>query len=129
MIFDHIEESSDKLIIFYSQHLIDVLLCILENVVSDTFYCSTVCYGICTVQCDRLARSKCHCHTWRSSRLNTDHFNLWIQHFCKCRYTCNQSAAANWMTEDGQLWPMPREIWPHMLTSMAETPLSGFTAA
>ena len=39
-----------------------------------------------------------------------------------------QSAAANWMTEDGQLWPMPREIWPHMLTSMAETPLSGFTA-
>ena len=96
MIFDHIEESSDKLIIFYSQHLVDVILCILENVVSDTFYCGTVCYGICTVQCNRLARGKCHCHAWRSSRLNTYYFNLRIQHFCKCRYTCDQSAATNW---------------------------------
>ena len=39
-----------------------------------------------------------------------------------------QSATASCISAVGQLWPMPREICPHMVASILETPLAGFTA-
>ena len=38
------------------------------------------------------------------------------------------SATASWMREAGQLWPVPREICPHMGTINSASSQAGFTA-
>ena len=95
MVLNHIQKSSDQFIVFYCKHLIQILLHIWEDLISNTFYSSTVCNRISAVQGYRTAVFQCCRHACRGCRFHTDYLDLRIQHFGKCRYSGHQTASAD----------------------------------
>ena len=93
MVFHHIKECSDQFIVFYSYDLVYIFHDVWEVLFPDFFYCCTICDRVGTWKCYGMSCFDCSSHTCCFCRFHTDHFDLWIQHFRKCRYTCDQSAA------------------------------------
>ena len=95
MIFHHIQESYNQLIIFNSNDVIQILLDIWEDFLARCLYCSTVCNGIYMGKSHHLSLSQGSLHAGCSCRFHTDHLNVWIEKLCQSGDTCCQTAASD----------------------------------
>ena len=96
MIFYHIQESNDQLIILNRDDFIQILLDIWENMRARSLNCSTICNGVYMGQCNNLTFLKRSLHTGCTCWLYTDYFNMRIKKLGKCGYTCCKSASTDW---------------------------------
>ena len=94
MIFHHIEKCADQLIVLYCNDVIYIFLYIWKYFFSHTLNSRAICNSISAWQRYRLTCFQRRLQACCSCRLNADHFDLGIQHFCKSRYTSDESAPA-----------------------------------
>ena len=96
MIFYHIQECNDQLIILNRDDFIQIFLDIWENMRTRSLNCSTICNGVYMGQCNNLPFLKRSLHAGCTCRLYTDYFNMRIKKLGKCGYTCCKSASTDW---------------------------------
>ena len=95
MILYHIKKCADQLIVFHGKDFINIFHGIWENFLSYFFHCRTIRNRIRTWKRNRLSFRKSRFHGCRLCRFHTNHPDFRIQHFCKSRYTGDQTSSAN----------------------------------
>ena len=95
MVFYHIKESNDQLIIVDCDDIIQILLDVREDVLARCLYCSTVCNRIYMRKSDNFAFLDGSFHAGSSGWLNTNDFDVRVQKFGKSGNTCCQSASSD----------------------------------
>ena len=96
MILNHIEEGNNQFFIIHCDNAIQVLLDIWENLIARAFNRCTICDSIDRWNRCHFAILKGCFHTSCTGWLNTDDFDIVLQHLGQCGYACCQTTAANW---------------------------------
>ena len=95
VVFYHIKESNDQLIIIDRNDIIQIFLDIREDMLTRSLYRSTICNRIYMRKSNDFAFLHGGLHAGCSGRLYTDDLDMRVQKLGKCGNTCCQSASSD----------------------------------